>query len=231
MNRHWEQFIDYVPWLAEPHATTVVGASRPPGAWAPASSEFDQLFPEIHRLLREAFVTSLVIDGAQYELYTWLRRDDASCGWLSPLPSGNPPSLLHPHHRVLLTSFGGIVERSNEPTWWILNHNDALTEREARHDATFIRDYAWAFENTSVETIIPVEQFYSIARELNGNTTLCHRVSGEVVLFAPDHAFDYVEPFPGCPDYTLYRLRGAPCFHDWVNTVARQWRMAMEGPQ
>jgi hypothetical protein len=138
-------------------------------------------------------------------------------------------SSRHRDHRVLLTSFGGIVERSNEPESWIINHNDVLTEREAQHDATFIRAYAWAFEEKSGEIPIHLEQFYSIAVEANRNTTLCHRLSGEIVLFAPDHGFDYVEPFPGCPDYTLYRLVGAPRFCDWVNTVARQWREWIEG--
>jgi hypothetical protein len=54
-------------------------------------------------------------------------------------------------------------------------------------------------------------------------------VSGEVILFAPDHAFDYVQALPGCPEYTLYRMLGAPAFREWVNRVARQWYDGMEG--
>jgi hypothetical protein len=85
-----------------------------------------------------------------------------------------------------------------------------LTERVAHGDATFIRrDYAWAFKDASIEIPIDLEAFYPIAVEANGNTTFCHRLSGEVVLFAPDHAFDHVELFPGCPAYTLYRLPAA----------------------
>ena len=104
-----------------------------------------------------------------------------------------------------------------------------LTEDAARRDGTFIKDYAWAFETASIDIPIDMEQFYAIAVEANNDTTLCHRLSGAVVLFATDHAFDYVEPFPGCPDYTLYRLPGALSFRDWVNTVARQWRAWIEG--
>jgi hypothetical protein len=121
------------------------------------------------------------------------------------------------------------IERSNEPHWWLLSHDDALTEHAAQRDGTFVRHYGWAFEEASVEIPISMEQFYAIAVEANGNTTLCHRLSGEVVLFAADHGFDYVEPFPGCPDYTLYRLPGAACFRAWVDTVARQWRIGIEG--
>lgn len=116
------------------------------------------------------------------------------------------------------------MERSNEPETWMLNHNEVLTESEAGHDGTtFIQDYAWAFADAKAEIPIDVAQYYSIAREANGNSTLSHRVTGEVVLFAPDHHFQHVHPYPGCPEFTLYRIEGAATFRDWVNTVARQW--------
>jgi hypothetical protein len=211
-----------------------VGVARPPGTWKPASPDFEQLFPEFDRILRRACVTSVAIDDARYELFAWSRPDGASCGWLSPLRSADPPSSLHPDHRVLLASFGGIVERSNQldelEQWWLLSHNDALTERVARTDATFIGEhYAWAFEEAGVDIPIELEAFYAIAEEANGNTTFCHRVSGDVVLFAPDHDFDYVERYPDCPEQSLYLLNGAPRFGDWVNTIARQWRRWVEG--
>jgi len=225
LNSHWDDFIAMVPWFLDHNTTVKVGASKPPGSWEPASVAFTALFPTLEQLLKEAFVASIDLDGSAYLLFTWQRKDDSFCSWLSPAPSIDPPTSLYADHQVLLASFGGIVERSNEPTWWVLNHNDALTEREARHDATFIsRDYAWAFETASVAIPIELKQFYSIAREANGNTTLCHRTSGEVILFAADHAFDHVEVLPGCPDYTLYRFLGAQRFRDWVNAIARQWR-------
>ena len=107
---------------------------------------------------------------------------------------------------------------------WLLNHESALTEKEASHDATFIRDYAWAFEDAGCKIPIDLTAHYSIAREANGNTTLCHRSTGEVLLFAPDHAFDFVTPLEGCPEYTLYRIHGAPDLRHWVHAVARQWQ-------
>ncbi|MCP4036155.1 MAG: hypothetical protein GY733_04405 [bacterium] len=44
-----------------------------------------------------------------------------------------------------------------------------------------------------------------------------------MIMFAPDHAFDHLEPLEGCPEYTLYRIGGAADFVSWVETVARQW--------
>lgn len=145
-------------------------------------------------------------------------------GWLSLLPLADPPRNLFAEHRELLASFGGVVERFNEPEGsWLLNHNAVLTEREGSHDASFIRPYSWAFEKAGLTIPIDTSEYYSIAREANGNTTLCHRSSGEVLMFAPDHCFRHLERLEGCPEYTLYRINGARIFRDWVNTIARQW--------
>ena len=96
-----------------------------------------------------------------------------------------------------------------------------LTESEAQHDASFLKDYSWAFEGVQIPIEMP--DFYSIARQANGNTTLRHRVSGEVLLFATDHAFNHLTPYAGCPEYTLYRINDAGTFREWVNVVADQW--------
>jgi hypothetical protein len=228
VNQCWEKFIESVPWLLKRGQTAEVEDSQPAGSWVAASSDFDRLFPELSLILHSAVVTCVMAGGRRYHLYTWLRPDGCACDWLSPLPSADPMCSLHPDHRVLLTSFGGIVERSNEPEWWILNHNDVLTERLAHGNATFIRSYAWAFEEACVEIPVDLDAFYPIAEEANRNTTFCHRLSGEVVLFAHDHTFDHVEQFPGCPPYTFYRLSAASRLPDWVNAVALQWRTWIE---
>ena len=229
MNHDWQLFIKDISWFLKPGEVAEVGAAQPPGSWTPASPEFGQLFPQLEQLLREAFVTAVSVSGTSYELYRWSRREGGNCGWLSLLPSSNPPSSLYPQHHILLSSFGGIIERFNESTWWVLNHNDALTEREAQEDAAFIGEhYRWPFDEAGLEIPVDLQQFYSIAREANGNTTFCHRLSGEILLFAPDHAFDHIEPYPGCPEYTLYRLPEAPHFRDWVNVIAQQWRAWIE---
>jgi hypothetical protein len=96
------------------------------------------------------------------------------------------------------------------------------------YDAMFIRDYAWAFSQAGSKIPIDLTAHYSIAREFNGNTTLCHRVTGEVLLFAPDHAFEFVTPLEGCPDFTLYRIEGARDIRGWVDCVSRQWKKYLD---
>ena len=225
MNQHWANFLDTVPWFLDSGETGHAGDTEPPGAWTPASAEFARLFLQLTAALSKAHVIPVSSTRGDFLLYGWPRGAGLLHAWMSPRPAVSSPASLHPEHRILLTSFGGIVERADEGGWWLQNHFDALTELEARDDAgTFIREnYAGLFENGAGGIPIDLEQFYSIAREANGNTTLCHRVTGEVVLFAPDHAFDHVEVYPGCPPYTLYRLPDARHFSAWVETVAGQW--------
>ncbi len=104
-----------------------------------------------------------------------------------------------------------------------MNLNDALTEREAAHDGTFLQDYRWALDDAGLALPIKATEYYSIAREANGIATLCHRVSGQLLMFAPDHSFEHLTELEGCPEYTLYTINGAPKIRDWVNAVALQW--------
>jgi hypothetical protein len=139
-------------------------------------------------------------------------------------PSANSPVNIFEEHGHLLRSFGGITERFNEPEdSWLLNLNDALTERLAANDASVVEFCKWVFDDAGLVIPIALMDYYSIAYEANGNQTFCHRRNGNVVLFAQDHSFDFVTPLAGCPDYTLYELNGVRSFLDWVEVVAKQW--------
>ena len=52
----------------------------------------------------------------------------------------------------------------------------------------------------------------------------------EVLLWAPDHAYEHIRPLEGCPEYTLYRIDRVPDFRYWVETVAGQWADAVVLP-
>jgi hypothetical protein len=217
----WTAFTEAVPWFLDRDAAVEVGPRRRTRTLSPLAAT---LFPPLAELLATAAVTRVSVNGILYELLAWDSSDGDRFGWLCLPPSANVPRNLHEDHRKLLASFGGIVERFNEPEdTWLLNLNDALTEREASHDASFIQDYDWAFDDAGLTLPIEPPEYYSIAREANGNTTLCHRVSGQVLMFAPDHCFDHLTALEGCPEYTLYRIKGAATFCDWVNAVGLQW--------
>ena len=223
MSEYWSQFLEEVPWC--PVAANVRAVHvEPPNSWSPRSQEFRRLFPQLTRLLASSTVTRIDAAGGQYVLHSWIVADGEVTSWLSPAPPEQVPAHVCAPHRVLLHSFGGIVERSNErEDTWLLNQNEVLTTGEAEHDGRFIEAYGWAFADVPGGIPIALDAYYSIAREANGNTTLCHRSSGEVLLFAPDHSFEHVVPLEGCPPYTLYRILGGATFTEWVEAIARQW--------
>lgn len=222
MNEHWQSFVDDVPWFPSGNERVVVGKLERPGKWQ-APKPIVRTFPRFADLLGRAYTSNVSVGRRDYVLFSW-EGDYGISAWLSPRPSRLPADELLPAHRDLLTVFGGIVERSNEPeTTWLLNTNESLSIEEASNDASFMTAYAWAFADVPGGIPIDLEAHYSISREANGNNTFCHRQSGDVVLFAPDHSFDDVEPLEGCPPYTLYRRRGGAAFVDWVETVAGQW--------
>jgi hypothetical protein len=227
MNPHWQSFADDVPWFLTGNERVVVGDVADPGTWR-LPNAVARVFPRLADLLATAYTSNVAVGSQPYVLFSW-DGDYGPSAWLSPRAARSVAGDLLPAHRDLLAVFGGITERSNEPeATWLLNTNDSLTLEEASHDATFITEYEWAFAEVPGGIPIDLDTYYSISREANGNTTFCHRRHGDVVLFAPDHSFDDVEPLEGCPPYTLYRRRGAGTFVEWVETVAAQWASALD---
>jgi hypothetical protein len=221
-NRHWQEFAADVTWFAWGRKKRIaVGPPAEPGSWK-ASRAFAALFPRLAALLEAAHTSSVSVDDERYVLFSWESAGGVR-SWLAR-PPGAAPGDLFPAHRTLLAEFGGVTERAGEfEKQWLLNTNESLTLSEASNDAGFIRDYDWAFEDVPGGIPIELAAYYVISREVTGNATLCHRRDGDVLLFAPDHAFRHVVPLAGCPDYTLYRIKGAPGFVDWVEAVAKQW--------
>lgn len=214
----WGEFLLAAPWFLDPAAEVTIRPegklSRPPGS----------LFPTLSALIHTAAATQVLVNGAAFELLSW---GDAAPRpmWLCDMPATSPPPGLWWQHRELLSCFGGIVDRINEPRSWLLNCNASLTLTEAANDASFMTDCSWMMKGAAWP--IELAEYYSISREANGNTTLCNRSSGQVLLFAPDHAFAHVRVLEGCPDYSLYTLDRTPDFRTWVETISAQWFSAI----
>lgn len=218
----WDVFIRPQPWVVRPGAEVVLRVVRDPRA-----ADFGTELPTLERLLNKAARLEVDVDDERFELLTWTTLSGDKVSWLCARPSPDPGPELFFMHRELLKSFGGIVERSlNEPSTWLINCDDALTEREAHADRSLqpmLDAYAWMIEDSGGSWPIDPAHYYSICREANGNTTACHRDDGAVLFFAPDHSVDHIVPLEGCPPYSLYRIPAAPDFVTWVETVAHQW--------
>ena len=222
MSSDWDAFRETSFWNAPRRAKVDVGS---PQRAAALGDSVAGRFPSFAKLLAAARVTPVSIDGNVNYLYGWTTPEDVSLGWLSPPPIDAMDAAAAPFcddHRVLAASFGGIGERWNEPeTTWLLNLHGALTTGLAREPVD-LSGYEWAFK-TDDRMPINATDWYTIALEANGNLTICHRYTGELLRCATDHSSNYLVPLEGCPDYTLYRIRGAPTFTTWVERVAMQW--------
>jgi hypothetical protein len=216
----WIEFTKSVPWFLKSDAVVEVSTPQKSTVLSPTVAA---LFPSLAKLIAAASSIDVSVNSECYELLGWDSIDGGRMGWLCRPASEKPPENLYCQHRELLSSFGGIVERFNEPETWLSNLNDALTEKEASHDGGFIRDIPWVFDDGASKLPIDPIEYYSIAGEANGNATFCHRVNGRIIMLAQDHYFRHLTVLEGCPEHSLYTINGIKTFRDWVNAVARQW--------
>jgi hypothetical protein len=182
--------------------------------------------PVTSRLLSAATVTPVQIDGVDHELLAWGPATDRR-GWLCRLPElrdddGGISEVL----RTVWAATGGIVEHFGNVSgsWWWLNCTDVLTREAARWPVEqMLADYEWMWTNEGLRIPITAADYVPVAREANGNITLAHRRTGQVVWFAPDHFASGVTVLPGCPAYSLYTFDGAPDLASWIETGVTQW--------
>ncbi|KID28481.1 hypothetical protein HQ32_04233 [Prauserella sp. Am3] len=215
----WERFVHEAPWFLPMGAQVDVG--EPHGWQRPIPAEL----PELAALLGAATVTPVRVAARSYELLAW--GDNERRGWLCEEPPAGETPVVCVTHRALWEVFGGVVEQfgcDDLFTWWSCL-SDVLTVRAAEEDVAGPLDaYRWIWEDAELEIPIEPADYYVVGVEGNGNLTLAHRRSGEVVLFAPDHDFDHVTPLPGCPPYSLLTIDGVPDVASWINTCASAWQ-------
>lgn len=231
----WEDFVAGRFWFLSPDSVVTRSEARlaTEGIFAPTTAFVEQ-FPTLTVLLREARVTPVQVDGRQYHLYGWTGRKGQSLGWLCQLPSQSVQNpALHPDHRLLLESFGGIAEHWNTPgSSWLLNLWSALGEEASEVGiGPWDEYYPWKCQWDNLTPTIQPESYVTFAIEANGNRTLYHRQTAQVLMFAHDHNFDHIRVVQGCPEMTFYTIQRCPDLRAWVETIAHQWRRATKVPR
>ena len=180
--------------------------------------------PELSRLLGAARVTPVSIGDQPYELLAWGASGNRR-GWLALPPTGSMPVDVHRTHRLLWDVSGGVLERFGEPLTWWNNQDEVLTPSAAQVSvAQVLSDYSWLWDNDGLEVPIRPSDFYAVAVEANGNLTIVHRASGQLLLFAPDHAFEGVTALAGSPPYSLLTIDDVPDLSTWIEATARAWQ-------
>ena len=216
--RDWDQFVNQVSWFVSTSDTPEVGSEQPWQRGGVAG------LPELSSLLVGATVTPVHIGDQAYELLAWgslnVRR-----GWLALPPVATASSAIHVSQQRFWMVCGGIVERFGEPASWWLNQNEVLTMHAAQtHLAPVLDDYLWLWSNDGLEIPIQPSDFYVAAIEANGNLTVAHRATGQLLVFAPDHAYEGVSPLAGCPPYSLLTIDDIPDLPTWIERCARDWK-------
>jgi hypothetical protein len=216
----WQVVTKAEPWLVR---STDEATVRPLGKAFLPTRPFGSAFPRLAELLGRARRSEVILPSGPHILFAWGEAEHDVRVWLSPAAPAIVPEAAAPDHRILLACFGGIAERFNEPADnWLLNHNQVLTAAEVTSDASFMTDYRWAFEECGG---IPIDmaEYYPAAWEANGNCVLCARDSGQLLFFAPDHAYRDLVPYGQCPMYTLHTRVSAGTLREWVEQIAEQW--------
>ncbi|MEO3935602.1 hypothetical protein V3N99_02475 [Dermatophilaceae bacterium Soc4.6] len=214
----WDRLLHAVPQMGYVYGVSRTQVTR---AW---DREVPSWASGMGRLLTAAQVTPVTIEGVDYEILGWERRGGGRTGWLCPPPTNAAlPSSAHPHHAELLGALGGIFERWQEPTTWLSGSTESLLRPQLRHSADFLHDHTWRWEEDGLELPIDPAQWYSVSDDANGNATLCHRVDGDVLRWAPHDDFYTKRQLEDCPEGTLYRIDGTPDFRLWVEQLALQW--------
>ncbi|MGW7679184.1 hypothetical protein ACWGID_00495 [Kribbella sp. NPDC054772] len=215
--RDWDRFLEAAPWFLRAGDAEVVVEER---AWARAAVGG---LPRLSALLESATVTPVSVSGTSYELLAWGAEGNRR-GWLCYPPLRADNGDVHPTHQSFWAVCGGIVERFAEPETWWMNQDEVLTADAASTSVSdVLADYSWLWEGEGLTIPIQPEEYYAVAVEANGNLTLAHRQSGELLLFAPDHAFAGVTPLPDCPPYSLLAFDAEPTLQAWIENCAGRW--------
>lgn len=196
-------------------------------------------FPEMAGLLMVTNKFRIELnDKAVYILYGWDSENGVG-GWLCE-PWETAEDTIRPESCKLLRSvFGNILETfgfEDIRDDFLCNMNWVIGTDEVQCGIGEWADYyeqSCLAENKRSQLDAQTDcnknpdinsrDYIVIAEEANGNLTLCHKTTEQVLLFAPDHCFDYVSVYDGCPEYTFYTINGVETVKDYFEMVAKQW--------
>ncbi|MGM0338813.1 hypothetical protein [Enterococcus sp. AZ007] len=196
------------------------------------SRSFIASFPSLSMLLSKASRFQLIIRETkkrgktiEFGLFCW-GEGNTRRGWLCPPPQ-KLETQLPPNYKILLNEFGGIVESfglDDDQENYLINMEEVFCPTDfVEPFASHLDYYETCCELFEKEKSINFADWIIVAEEANGNTILCNKNTEELLLFAPDHDFDYVVVYDDCPEYTFYRIKDCPTFQSWVEACAIQW--------
>ncbi|MCD0489939.1 hypothetical protein LPB86_16980 [Pedobacter sp. MC2016-14] len=190
------------------------------------SDNFENTFPVLTALLKQARVLNLKINNQLFKLFSWTNKDGSSCGWLNKIEKEDISELqLIEEHKLLLKEIGGIQESYHQPEESLCNNqNFMFIESECSLGIGGFEEYYEEMCNEEGKEPIDFKHFICFVEEANGNATVYNPKSKDVFLFAQDHCFENVESVENQPEYTFYKINDVNNFVDYVETLASEWR-------
>jgi hypothetical protein len=189
------------------------------------SEEFQNTFPKLSSLVREARILNLKINDQLYRLLSWTNKDNASCGWLNIIETNIEPAIeLIDEHKMLLNEIGGIQESYNQPEPSLSNNQNflfiaSLCLKGIGGWDSYYDDMCKEYGKPKIS----YEGFVCFVQEANGDVTVYDPITKAVLLFSHDHCFDNVEFMENQPKYTFHTINGINNFVDYVEKLAEEW--------
>ena len=222
MNRYMNTFFEEVPWQFSRDSIVEIYEEK-----IELSESFAGIFPNMANLLSKAVKMTVILqDGTKYWLFFW-EGENGIGGWLCEPRQKQDTSERTAKHKLAIREIGNIIESfgfSDVRDDYICNMNWVLGGDEVSYGIEGWEDYfRECCEEEHVAPDIDLEHLVVFAEEANGNLTLCNTTSEEILLFAHDHCFDYVESCENCPEYTFYTIKGVTSCTEYIEAVAKQW--------
>ena len=224
MNDDFETFKKEIPWcFRRSEKIEFLPLEKHTGL----SESFRQTFPILTDLIQEARILDLIISNQRHMLFSWTnKKNGLSCGWLNKVEQ-NPQRTLNliDEHKLLISEIGGILETYKGPELSLSNNqNFMFIEAECTNGiGGWDEFYKMRCEEES-KTQIHSKDFICFVEEANGNLTLYHPETKDVLVFAPDHSFDNVEFLEDQPEYTFHKINNITSFVDYVEALAAEWK-------
>jgi len=199
------------------------------------SDRFAPLFPELHKLLLSAESQLLELNRedeiSKFYLFSWENTIGEKSGWLCKIEE--EIQLEIPEElEILIRNMGGIQESYSEivddEQRFTDNQNFLFIASELRKGAGLWEEFYLDLCKDENKTPIDTSDLIRIAEEANGNETFFDLKTTQMLIFAPDHDFEYVTVLENQPEYTFYTINEVTTIVDYVETLAKQWNVVTE---
>lgn len=232
MNKFYTAFKREVSWFnSKGESTDVYDISD-----FTLTDKFRSTFPVLTELINQSHKTGIDTDENSYLLFSWEKENHIS-GWLCQLD--DPIIEVIEEHQILLDNIVGIVESFNGPEKMVVNgvnYNYSLTLNQ---DFMFVGSRCtehldweeYYLEKCKDANLRPMDLNSKVffTREANGAKYFYDKKTRTVNLFSTDHAFNFVNPLPNQPEYTMHSIQGVESFIEFVELAAQQWLSHIKG--